>query len=688
MKKLLIKFSNKNYLYYVKNFMKKITPLFILIIAAMGFVGCDASKEIELTGDRAYEQKQYIIATKLLQDELKTCEKNEVKDKTLKIAQSFDAANKNADAAKWYQSYFELSNEPAYFYKFIEKQKSTNNYQQCVDDLNEFIKNNPSEKIKAAYEIQQCSDAEQWLTLKSMYQLKKIDSINTIRNEYAPVAYEKSKLVFTSDRVAATGEEKYGWTGEKYSDLFYAEIKSGKFARPKKFSTVINTAVHEGTCTFTRNFSAIIFTRCGSENSTDDFCQLYISERQNDGEWGDAVRLFLFGAEDTLQNIGQPFLTEDGKSLYFSSDNAGGFGGKDLYVCSKTNAGWGKPRNLGATINSNGDDVFPYVRKDGTLFFSSNGHGGMGGLDIFMCMKNGNKYGQPFNLKSPLNSGADDLGFSFVQFESKNLPDTLQGWGYFSSNRVGGKGGDDIYKFELKKEKVITYWLNGAISENKYEDESNPKSKIMDTLFVQKAIVQLYEINKQNGMQHLVDADTTDANGDYMFQIENNKTYKIVVSKNGYFNKSDNVSSKNVAPKSDENKVFVYKDVRLEKIFKDKQIEIPNIFYDVDKSNIRADAAAVLDSLVLPILLENPTLQFELGSHTDARGNDDYNLALSQKRADAVVDYLISKSITRDRLIAKGYGETQIINRCLNDVDCSDEEHQQNRRTTFKVIEK
>jgi peptidoglycan-associated lipoprotein len=668
--------------------MKKITLFIVVISALISIVGCDASKEIELTGDRAFEQKQYIVATKLLQDELKTCDKKDVKDKTLKVAQSFDAANKNTDAAKWYQSYYELTNEPAYFYKFIEKQKATNNYHQCVDDLKEFIKNNPSEKLKAAYEIQQCSDAEQWLISKSMYNLKKVDSINTFRNEYAPVAYEKNKLVFTSDRVAATGEEKYGWTGEKYSDLFISEIKAGKYLRPKKFSAVINTAVHEGTCTFTRNFSAIIFTRCGSENSTDDFCQLYISERQNDGEWGDAVRLFLFGAEDTLQNIGQPFLTEDGKSLYFSSDNAGGFGGKDLYVCSKNNGGWGKPRNLGATINSNGDDVFPYVRKDGTLFFSSNGHGGMGGLDIFMCMKNGNKYGQPFNLKSPLNSGADDLGFSFVQFESKNLADTLQGWGYFSSNRVGGKGGDDIYKFELKKEKVITYWLNGVVSENKYEDETNPKSKIIDTVFIHKAIVQLYEINKQNGMQHLVDADTTDTSGDYMFQIENNKEYKIIVSKNGYFNKSDNVIAKNLIPKEEESKVFVYKDLRLEKIFKDKQIEIPNIFYDVDKSNIRPDAAAVLDSLVLPILLENPTLQFELGSHTDSRGNDEYNLTLSQKRADAVVDYLISKSIARERLIAKGYGETQIINRCANGVDCSDEEHQQNRRTTFKVVEK
>jgi outer membrane protein OmpA-like peptidoglycan-associated protein len=662
--------------------------LFIFCVMLSVFLAsCDAGKEIELTGDRAFEQKQFAVAAKLLQEEIKTCDKKEVADKTLKIAQSYDAANKNKDAATWYKNYYEISKEPSYFYKFIEQQKATNNYTECVKDLKEFIKENPTEKLKAAYEIQQCTDAEQWLTSKSMYTIKKIDSINTFRNEYAPVSYEKNKLVFTSDRIAATGEEKYGWTGEKFSDLFYSEIKDGKYQRPKKFSSVINTAVHEGTCTFTRNYTAIIFTRCGSENSTDDFCQLYISERQNDGEWGDASRLFLFGAEDTLQNIGQPFLTEDGKTLYFSSDQAGGFGGKDLYVCNKTNGGWGKPRNLGATINSNGDDVFPYVRKDGTLFFSSNGHGGMGGLDIFMCMKNGNKYGQPFNLKSPLNSGADDLGFSFVQFESKNLPDTIQGWGYISSNRVGGKGGDDIYKFELKKERVITYWLSGAISENKFEDENDPKSKVIDTVFVQKAIVQLYETNKQTGMQHLVDTDTSDATGDYMFQIENNKEYKIIVSKKGYFNKSDIINAKKLLPTDNDSKAFAFKDLRIEKIFKDKQIEIPNIFYDVDKWNIRTDAAAVLDTLVLPIMIENPTLQFELGSHTDARGNDEYNLTLSQKRAEAVVDYLISKGINRERLIAKGYGETQIINRCANGVDCSDEEHQQNRRTTFKVVE-
>ncbi len=667
--------------------MQRIFIFILLISSSLCLIKCSGEKDVELTGDRAFEQKQFLVSAKLLQDEMQTDDVKTAHEKTLKVAQCYDYANKTKEAADWYEKYYTITKEPAYFYKHIEKLKATNNYEKCEEELKDFIKINPAEKIKAAYEIQQCQNADEWLTLPSMYLIKKIDSVNTFRNEYAPVAFEKNKLVFTSDRSAATGDEKYGWTGEKFSDLFIAEMKDGKFQRPRKFSQILNTPAHEGTCTFTRNFNGIIFTRCGSANSTDDFCQLFISERQPDGEWSEGTKLLLFGNEDTLQNVGQPFLTEDGKSLYFSSDAAGGFGGKDLYVCSKTANGWSKPRNLGGTVNSSGDDVFPYVRKDGTLFFSSNGHGGMGGLDIFMCMKNGSKFSQPFNLKSPLNSGADDFGFTFVQYNEKGINDTLMGWGYISSPRTGGKGGDDIYKFELKKEKVYTFWLSGNISSNKYEDPKDPKSKVIDTLPIQHAFVQLFEVNKTTGMQHLVDADSTDKDGAYTFQIEKGKDYKLAVAKKNYFNKSDVVSSKNLEAKGEDSRIFVYKDLRLEHIIKNKMIEIPNIFYDLDKWNIRPDAAAVLDSLVVPLMEENPTLKFELGSHTDSRGNDEYNMTLSQKRADAVVEYLIQKGINAERLIAKGYGETQIINRCTNGVDCSEEEHQQNRRTTFKVLD-
>ena len=660
--------------------------LFTIVISLFILASCGAERDVELTGDRAFEQKQYLVAAKLLQEELTTASPKEVNDKTLKIAQSFDYANKTKQAAEWYKKYFDSNHEPAYFYQYIEKLKADNDYEKCTDELKAFIKDNPNEKVKSAYEIQQCQNAAEWLISPSMYVVKKIDSVNTFRNEYAPVIYEKNALVFTTDRSASTGDEKYGWTGEKFSDLFVSEIKNGRFQRPKRLSNIINTPAHEGTCTFTRNFNGIIFTRCGSQNSTDDYCQLFISERQQDGEWSEGTKLNLFGDEDTLQNVGQPFLTDDGKSLYFSSDAAGGYGGKDLYVCYKTPNGWSKPRNLGGTVNSRGDDVFPYLRKDGNLFFSSNGHGGMGGLDIFMCIKNGNKFSQPFNLKSPMNSGADDFGFSFVQFENKSLPDTLQGWGYFSSPRPGGKGGDDVYKFELKKEKVYTFWLSGIISENVYDDPKDPKSKVIDTIAVKHSVVQLYEINKNTGMQHLLDVDTTDNYGRYTFMVEKNRDYKVVVTKKDYFSKSDIANTRNLKIGNDA-KIFVHKNLRMDKIFKNKMIEIPNIFYDLDKANIRPDAAAVLDSLVLPLMDENPMLRFELGSHTDSRGDDNYNLKLSQKRADAVVEYLIGKGINANRLIALGYGETQIINRCANGVDCSEEEHQQNRRTTFKVID-
>jgi outer membrane protein OmpA-like peptidoglycan-associated protein len=197
------------------------------------------------------------------------------------------------------------------------------------------------------------------------------------------------------------------------------------------------------------------------------------------------------------------------------------------------------------------------------------------------------------------------------------------------------------------------------------------------------AVVQLFEM--ENGIAYPVASDTTDAKGTYAFTIQKNKDYKVTSTAKTFFAKSDYISSKNLA-QNYEALVTLNKDLSLVKIVKNKLIEVPNIFYDLDKSDIRSDAAAVLDSVVLPLLLENPDLKFELGSHTDAQGDDEYNQKLSQDRADKVVAYLIEKGISPDRLLSKGYGETQIINRCKNGVQCSDEEHQQNRRTTFKVL--
>lgn len=643
-----------------------------LFFATLIFLGGCTGAQKSLTGEQAFEQKQYLVAAKLLEAELlasKDAEEQAVK--SILVAQAYAAANKNKEAIEWSKKAYEMNNrKPELFYAYIDKLRSTSDYATCITQLEKFAKQRPAEKANADKMIARFRQFQEWQQEGSRYVIQRLDSISTVRNEYAMVPMSKDEFIFTSDRVASTGDEKYGWTGEKYSDFYTTRLVNGEYTRPKKFSESINTPGHEGTCTFNKNRTEIIFARTVVIGDREDnFTQLYVSKKGTDATWEQPVRLALFG-EDTAQNVGQPFMTEDGKTLFFSSDAQGGYGGKDLYVSSRTAEGWSAPRNLGPNINSERDEVFPFLRKDGMFFFSSNGHDGMGGLDIYYSQKSGWKFSRPTNLQWPMNSGADDFAVFFSSFQDNDLPDTLMGKGYFSSNRSGGRGGDELFYFELKHE--TKFRLEGIV----YGDLDNKP-------VLPNAIVQLFEM--ENGVAYPVASDTTDATGTYTFSIQKNKDYKVSALAKTFFAKSDFISSRNQV-QNYEALVSLHKDLVLTKIIKNKLIEVPNIFYDLDKSDIRPDAAAVLDSVVMPLLVENPDLRFELGSHTDAQGDDEYNQKLSQDRADKVVAYLIEKGISPDRLISKGYGETQIINRCKNGVQCSDEEHQQNRRTTFKVL--
>jgi outer membrane protein OmpA-like peptidoglycan-associated protein/tetratricopeptide (TPR) repeat protein len=644
----------------------------LLLFAFIILLNACTGSQKTLTGEQAFDQKQYLVAAKLLETEIAASKDEEEKAaKSLLIAQAYGYANKNKDATEWAKKAYELNNrKPELFYAYIDKLRANSDYATCITQLEKFAKQRPSEKASIDKLVARYKTFQQWQKEGSRYAVERLDSISTLRNEYAMVPLGKDEFIFTSDRSASTGDEKYGWTGEKFSDFYTTKLVEGAYTRPKKFSDNINTAGHEGTCAFNKSKTEMIFARTVVVGDKEDnFTQLYVSRKDADGNWQPATKLLLFG-DDTLQNVGQPFLTEDSKTLFFSSDAQGGFGGKDLYVTSRTAEGWSQPRNLGPNINSDKDEVFPFLRKDGLFFFSSNGLDGMGGLDIYYAQKTGWKFSRPTNLQWPMNSGGDDFAVFFTSYQGSELPDTLMGKGYFSSNRSGGRGGDELFYFELKHE--TKYRLEGMI----YGDiEGKP--------VLPNTVVQLLEM--ENGIAYPVASDTTDAKGSYAFTIQKNKDYKVNATAKTFFAKSDYISSKNL-PQNYEALVTLNKDLSLVKIVKNKLIDVPNIFYDLDKSDIRSDAAAVLDSVVMPLLVENPDLKFELGSHTDAQGDDEYNQKLSQDRADKVVAYLIEKGISPDRLLSKGYGETQIINRCKNGVQCSDEEHQQNRRTTFKVL--
>ncbi|WP_244525854.1 OmpA family protein [Sphingobacterium wenxiniae] len=357
-------------------------------------------------------------------------------------------------------------------------------------------------------------------------------------------------------------------------------------------------------------------------------------------------------------SLGHAALSGDGRTLYYASDMPGGLGGVDIWYSELQGDGsWGAPQNAGAAINSAGDEMFPSVVGD-ELYYSSNGFAGMGGLDIFRAKGERNSFTGRENLRFPINSAGDDFAFAQLQEDEDGSI------GYLSSNRSGGAGGDDIYSYSFRKPKIIII-LEGLTLNRKTEE------------LIPDASVTLYSGNRQ-----IVGRVRSDGKAEFRFTLDRNTDYKVLGEKQGFH--ADSASIAGINPARD---TTLHVTLRLEPIFRvgDKFV-LENIYYDFDKHNIRKDASEVLDQLVRT-MRDNPTLKIELSSHTDSRGTHRYNEGLSQRRAQSAVDYLVSRGISRDRLVAKGYGETRLVNRCKDGVPCTIEEHQANRRTEVEVLE-
>jgi len=669
-----------------------------------------------MDGQTAFDSKQYAIAADLLNEEYNKADnpldKAEI---AYQIADSYRYSNQPAKAADWYLKALEYSLDPVVPYKYALMLKQTEKYEEAIATLNKYAKENPLDRSRATRQIKSCQLAKEWSEKPSSYKIYSLDSINSKFSDYSPVIFNDEYLVFTSARSDNLEESKYGWTGEGYSNLYIASFKEDKnrFSSPQAFSKNINSAFNDGTVTFADNFNTMYFTRCVDEDFSENFCQIYFSERTNN-DWSEAERIELF--VDSV-NIGQPFISPDGKQLFFSSDALEGYGEKDIYVSIKTNNEWGYPINLGPEVNTEGYEGFPYFHSDGTLYFASSGHLGMGGLDIFSAKpKSKNRYGEVKNLAYPINSGADDFGIVFSNFINPEEMETIEAKGFLSSSRSGGYGSDDVYAFTLEIEKeeepepepieptivnnpepivkptikpepVVVdipkgpvYILEGQIVTKVYLNPDDPKSMTDNTQPLPEAIAEVIGMDYTSTISNRI---VTDEQGKFSIVLEAETDYRVSGTKPGYFNKSTTVSTKN---KYGNDTTFVSVLLELDKIFANKEVTIDNIYYDLDKFDIRPDAAIILDGLA-EVLFENPSIQIELGAHTDSRGSDRYNLDLSSKRAASAVTYLSSKGIDASRLSSRGYGETQLVNQCANGVDCSDEDHQQNRRTTFKVIQ-
>lgn len=613
----------------------------------------------------AFELRQYAVAVDLLEEEYeKTNDQNARARIAYTIGESFWKMGEVSSAIPWYNKAIINDFGPRAKEKKAFGLKQLQEYSSAINLFNELISEGSQQDVYRR-EIAICRLASDWLNSKNNKYLVTKGLFNSRQSDYAPFFLDEHRVFFSSDRANGTSEEKYNWTGRDYSDIYVYDEYSGEISH---LDPIINTKHNEGTASLTPDGRVLFFTRCFSDESADDFCKLYISN-YNNNKWT-KPRVLPFIKENV--NYGHPYWVQQDSLLFFSNNQTSGFGGFDLYFTKLAKTGeWVEPVNLGNSINTIGDEKFPSLKND-TLFFASDGHPGMGGLDIFYSYIDENgRWERPFNMKHPINSGADDFGIVF-----QPGPFGIQENGYFTSGR---EGDDDIYAFEENRniivqetdststdEESIEYALKLAVTVLK-EDEDGNKDIFPD------AKLQINQKSEKINKKGFILKDIDEGN------------YTVTVNSPGYFSVSESI----VADLSDVKEgdiLHTYnKTIILKPIIKGKEIVLENIFYDFNKSFIRDDAKPSLNELV-SLLNANPEINIELSSHTDCRGPDPYNLKLSQDRAEAAVQYMITAGINSNRITAKGYGETSPMINCVCD-NCTEDQHQKNRRTSFKIID-
>ncbi|MEP1034491.1 OmpA family protein [Ekhidna sp.] len=535
-------------------------------------------------------------------------------------------------------------------------------YEEAQKVLDNYVPRARDQKIKALAEkeIHNLRKIDDLKENQSYYRVKNLDDINTERAEYSPV-FSGNFLYFTSNRDVA---KIYRATGTPFTDIYRVASKGANvnLSTLSALDPMINHIdTNEGSVAISPDGTSMIFAK-GNDGKAKGYSEVNLFfTRYRNGKWSEPVPLSI-NVADAWDST--PAFSPDGTTLYFSSTRPGGHGGADLYQAKVNRRGrWVDVRNLGPEINSAGDDVFPYVSEDGSLYFSSDGHAGFGKLDIFRAVREGGHV-RIENLGKPMNSSADDFGL--YQF---NLTK-----GFFTSNRKGGKGDDDIYTFvnDDPDLKVVNYFLTGTTVTTDDADEEIvlPNTKV--------------SLTTDNG--EVLDEAFTNADGKFNFRVYPEEHYDLIGEKTDYFTVRKDFTTigktvdKTTLKEFITNVTFETK-IMMDPIVLEKAVVLENIYYDLDKFDIRPDAALVLDSLV-QIMNDNPEIYIELGSHTDDRADDNYNLRLSLQRAQSAVSYIINKGVEAKRITAKGYGETQLIIKKAK----TEEEHQRNRRTEFKVL--
>ena len=513
---------------------------------------------------------------------------------------------------------FGYTDSTAIFYHALMLHRN-GSYQEAIKQYQAYLELDPNNQW-AKNGIAGCDSAITWRKNPTRHTVKREEKMNSRRSDFSPMlaGEEYDQLYITTTRDNAIGDEKSAITGVKFSDIFVAKKdEKGQWQDPVPLDEGLNTEAEEGTSSFTSDGTTMYYTYCPQDQEYPRTAEIMKSSRSG-AKWNKGEKVDIFN--DSLKMAAHPAIDPSGKYLYFVSDVMGGHGGKDIWRIEVDAIGRAYPENLGIGINTPGDEMFPYMRTDSIMYFASNGHPGMGGLDIFKATltKTGNWIVE--NMKAPINSSGDDFGITFAG-KSEN--------GFFSSNRNDSRGSDHIYSFSLPS---VYVFVEGWVLDR-------------DEEIIDNAIIRIVG---KDGTNEKIFAKK---DGTYRLELARGMDYVMMANAQGYLNQNQSLTT----PEDEKSETF-YADFSLASITKPVLIE--NIFYDFNRATLRQESQKSLDELIA-LLKDNPNVTIELMAHTDRIGSEQYNQSLSQQRAQSVVDYLIKGGIEKERLTAVGYGKTQ-----------------------------
>ena len=644
--------------------MKNKAIIYITFLSVLALNSYAQSRDVK-KADKQYDKFAYIDATKTYERIANKGYKSA--DIFQKIANAYYFNAELDKAAKWYGELFAMNTElqPEYYYRYAQCLKAVGDYKKS-DEMMSLFNKNASEDLRGKIFKDKQNYLDEIKANSGRYNIEDA-GINSQYSDYGS-AYSGTKLVFTSSRdTGSFAQKKHKWTNQYFTNMYSSEsTPEGTLDTPEKFAKNVNSKFHEATPVFTKDGNNMYFTRNnfnngvkGKDASKITLLKIY-KATLIDGRWQNATEL-PFNSDS--YSVAHPMLSPDEKTLYFASDMPGTHGQSDLWKVSTNGDGsFGTPVNLGTTINTEGRETFPMITDENELYFATDGHPGLGGLDIFMARMNPDgSFQNPMNIGAPANSPKDDFAY---------LIDTKTRKGFLSSNRDGGKGFDDIYKFLETRKLICEQELSGIVTDLE-TSEILPNTKV--TLFDEK-------FNK-------LEEVTSDDKGFYKFKsVECGKVYYVRAEKEKYDTKEQRITIAKTTGKTD-------LPIQLEKTVKPvtvgddlaKAFGIKIIYFDLDKWNIRPDAALELEK-ILDVMKQYPTMKIDVRSHTDSRQTHKYNEKLSDRRAKSTVAWLVKNGIEESRLSGKGYGETQLVNKCADGVKCSEDEHQANRRSEFIIM--